>query len=315
MLRVLIVWFIFCLSSLCFALDTHHIKHVIYVTFDGTRWQDIFVDPIYFPKLWQKHAKKGIFYGAPNSMTTIETASIPLSLPSYHSQLTGKVTGCDSNECGRVTEETFAEKILRVFHLNKREVAIFASWYLIIFASEHKFGVTYTNTGNFPVTDPNTLIPDSVMNKLNSEQFKDRPSFANRYDKYTFAHAMHYLQKYQPLFLWISLDDADEAGHRNNLELYHRALSFYDDVIDRLLSELEKLQIDKETLVIFTTDHGRGNGENWTTHGPEFPESKQTWAFVVNGQLIPDSQEGNLYHYSTLSIRKTIEGVLGVSNI
>src|SRR5437868_7168973 len=42
------------------------IQHVIYVTLDGVRWQDIYKTQHYFPKLWDKYADKLNFYGLPN---------------------------------------------------------------------------------------------------------------------------------------------------------------------------------------------------------------------------------------------------------
>src|SRR5947207_1663419 len=70
------------------------IKHVIYVTLDGVRWQDVYQTHQYFPKLWKQHASKFTFYGLPNSNTTIEAASIPVSLPSYQSQMSGAIQPC-----------------------------------------------------------------------------------------------------------------------------------------------------------------------------------------------------------------------------
>ena len=70
--------------------------------------------------------------------------------------------------------------------------------------------------------------------------------------------------------------------------------------------------IDNETMVIVTTDHGRGSGDNWTTHGALYPESSYTWAFVKNGKLPYNMFDGLRFHYSTTSIRPAIESALGV---
>ena len=289
------------------------INHVIYVTVDGARWQDIYLDRTYFPKLWKKHAKHLIFYGEPGDSTTMEVASIPVSLPSYQSQMSGAVQPCDNNACGRIGVQTFPEDILLGKKLNKKEVAIFSSWYEINFAAEHVQGRLYTNTGNVPVTDPDTSIPDAIMETLNQQQLNDHPKYPGRYDKYTFAQALHYFEKYQPHFMWISLLDADEAAHAADLERYHAALTFYDDALEVLFNMLSTLKLDKDTLVIVTTDHGRGNGDDWTSHGSKYPESKQTWAFVMNGELAPINREGSVTYYSTLSIKPTVEAALGLS--
>src|SRR5262249_53965816 len=144
--------------------------------------------------------------------------------------------------------------------------------------------------------------PDTIMNILNHEQETDHPEYKpNRYDKYTFLQAMHYFEKYQPRFLWVSLVNADDEAHFAHLNQYHQLLSYYDDALDGLFNTLKLMNLEKNTMVIITTDHGRGNDENWTSHGAEYPESKQTWAMVMNGELQAVGHDGDVYHYSTLS--------------
>src|SRR5689334_17754057 len=78
-------------------------RHVVLVTLDGARWQDIrgergalFPDehPL-MPSLWHHVLTDGVWLDA-------TTSSAPRSLPSYQALLTGHVTSCDSNDCARV---------------------------------------------------------------------------------------------------------------------------------------------------------------------------------------------------------------------
>src|SRR5207248_2963214 len=78
------------------------ITRVIYVTFDGTRWQDIFLDHSHFKKFWKTYSRDAALYGEPGSNKVIEVASTPISLPSYQSQMTGAIQPCENNNCGRV---------------------------------------------------------------------------------------------------------------------------------------------------------------------------------------------------------------------
>jgi arylsulfatase A-like enzyme len=110
----------------------------------------------------------------------------------------------------------------------------------------------------------------------------------------------------------MAFNDADEYAHQNDRVKYENTLRFYDDALHSLLLSLKKLHLDKKTLVIITTDHGRGNGSRWTDHGPDIPESKQTFAFVVNGQLEKISEHGGVSYYNTLSIRPTVEKALAL---
>lgn len=283
------------------------IQRVIYITLDGTRWQDVLQDKSNFPKFWQEHAANMTIYGVPGDNKTIEVASIPISLPSYQSQMTGKVQPCQNNDCGQVTMQTLPEYLLQALHLNKQQVAVFSSWPVIADALESKSGTVYSNVGNVPVVDPFTGKPDEMMAGINFLQSKQSHYHGNRMDAYTFEQALHYFIKYQPTFLWISLVNGDNEAHDNKLDNYHAVLRQYDNFLNQLFVTLKTMHLDKSTLVIITTDHGRGNDKNWINHGPELPESRATWAFVMNGRLRPDKNDN---HYSTLSFRPTIEAAL-----
>lgn len=286
------------------------IEHVIYLTLDGTRWQDVFFSKNYFPIWWAKYATLGKFYGAPHSHTHITVASTPISLPSYQSQMSGSIQPCDDNDCGQIKQETLPEYLL-ANHFAKKDVAIFSSWWKIRFAAEHQSGKLFMNTGNVPVQDPDNQKIDAMMQILNASQRAELPAdHHDRLDKYTFAQALHYFKKYRPKFLWIALTDADEAAHAKDIMAYHRALRFYDRVLDSLFSYLITHHLLADTLVIVTTDHGRGDGMAWTSHGPKWPESKRTYAFVVNGTLPPVQVIHHEYYYSTLSLRPAIQVAL-----
>jgi len=287
------------------------IQHVIYITLDGVRFQDMDKTQPYFSKLWEKYADKLTTYGLPTSQAPMEVASVPLGLPSYQGQMAGSIQPCRDNQCGYIQVKTLPETLITQYHFAKKDVAIFSSWPEIHYVTETKPGTVYTNAGNTPVMDPITKQADTVMATLNHEQDIHHPQYKlHRYDKYTFAQALHYMEKYQPRFLWIALVNADDEAHAGNLNQYHQLLHYYDDALHGLFNTLQSMHMDKNTMVIVTTDHGRGNDENWTTHGANYPESKQTWAFVMNGKLQPVSQDGEMGHYNTLSIRPTIEKAL-----
>lgn len=289
----------------------NHISRVVYVTLDGVRWQDFF-NHDRFPIFWKKYAKHAAIYGRPNSKKTMEVASIPVSLPSYRSQMAGAVQPepCSDNECGPISVVTFPEELVKQSGFNKRDIVSISSWELSDNATESVAGTIFSNNGTRPMYDPDTGVADPIMADLNQQQAAHYPGDDTRPDKYTFAQALHYLEKYQPHFMWILLGDADDYAHDGNLKSYQQTLTDNDRALDQLMTTLKKLHLARETMIIVTTDHGRGNGENWTEHGEEYPESKQTWAFVLNGNLIPASREGDIYHYSTLSIRPTVEAVL-----
>jgi arylsulfatase A-like enzyme len=114
--------------------------------------------------------------------------------------------------------------------------------------------------------------------------------------------------------MYLSLGEADDFAHAGNRPAYLKMLSYYDKILDGLFSTLKEMSIYDETLIIISTDHGRGSGDEWTEHGDQYLGSKQTWAFVLNGELVPASVEHGVKHYSTLSIRPTVEKVFNPNN-
>lgn len=293
---------------LMFSLSLHaKTTHVIYITMDGVRWQDIYQNKKAFPKLWKHYSKVAHFYGQPGSSDRVETASTPISLPSYFSQSSGKVLDCMDNDCSRIRHETLFEAIRKTKSLDKKDVAVISSWQPIDFAAEQTPGSIVSNHAQTKMVDPETGLADSTMAIINKLQEEPTPYEGYRYDRYTYQHALHYLKKHHPKLMWIGLFDADTEAHFDRKENYYQALSFYDDLIDDLISQLKLMGAYHNTAIIITTDHGRGNDKNWVTHGPEFPESKRTWMITFNTELIPDKVDNHGRSFSTTSIRKTIE--------
>jgi len=283
------------------------INRVIYITLDGVRWQDIYVKPD-FHDFVSTHSDIVKEYGFPKTNQLMTVASKPKSLPSYQSQMAGFVQPCKTNYCGRIHVETLPEYLRTKLKVSIKDIAIFASWENIDFAAEHISGSVFINAGNMPVYDPDTKVADDVMQDLNLQQLNAGESSRKvRYDIFTFQQALHYFEKYQPKFLWISLGDADHAAHLNDAEGYEAALSLYEDSLSQLFHKLKEMNIFETTLVIITTDHGRGNGKFWRFHGLPIPASQRTWAFVINGELQPVYDRNSFKHYSTLSMRPTIE--------
>lgn len=313
MLRIIATFILLLLLPIfAFAGNQKPIKHVIYITVDGVRWQDVFNNHRYLQNFWDKYAKDAAIYGEPGSNKTMEVASIPISLPSYQSQMSGMVTPCGNNECGGLAVETFAEALVKKAGFKKSEVASISCWEVMDNAFESRLGTAFSNHGTRPMHDPDTYEIDPVMKEINIAQAAAYPGDDTRSDKYTLAQALHYFEKYKPKFLWISFGDADDYAHEGKLKEYHQTLFFYDRAFEKIIKMVKTLKLDGETMIIITTDHGRGNGKNWTEHDETMPEAKQTWAFVLNGELENGVADGNLSHYSTLSIRPTVEKAFGI---
>lgn len=293
---------------LCAPVAAQAKPNVILLTLDGVRWQEFF-DKTTFEKFWTRVAKQGTVYGTPgsDSYAAIDNRMM-MSLPAYQNIMAGSKTRCISNRCARIPEETVAERLIDELSLEREQVATFSSWQQIPFAVESVPGKTMVNSSVMPFT----LWPDPVHERLNHLQQSDRPRWRTaRWDKYTWPHAMRYLDEVKPRFMFISLGDADEWGHRRSYDRYISALKQYDIWIDELVAKLDSMgEYGSETLLIVTTDHGRGEGRRWKGHALH-PKAKTIWMYVRNPKVGPVAPRGGRVSHS--DIRPTIEAHFGMT--
>jgi arylsulfatase A-like enzyme len=93
-------------------------------------------------------------------------------------------------------------------------------------------------------------------------------------------------------------------------------LQQYDGWIKQLAETLDALgDYGRNTTLIVTTDHGRGDGNNWSEHGSGWPESKDIWFYARNERTrharrlaATPSRE-----FTHLDIRPTVEALIGLS--
>lgn len=111
--------------------------------------------------------------------------------------------------------------------------------------------------------------------------------YGERLDFAVYALASTYIMANHPRFTYIDLGDTDEYAHAGQYDKY------LDDIfnIDRMIGNLwNSMQADAfykdKTTFIIVTDHGRGEGDQWTDHYHTVPHSGETWAMILG----PDSK-------------------------
>jgi hypothetical protein len=289
-------------------------SNVILVMLDGVRWQEF---------LHAGRSGKPIFEYVQSTVSrggTIfpdERVSNPylVSLPAYQSIFAGAVQPCDGNACGRITTETFPERAVRELRLSPKKIAAIGSWNTIACAVESRPKTTFVNVGDIPLHDG---IIDSEHEENNRRQeivkwaSKSKRRYA-RLDEHTYRHALTYLKRHRPNFLFISLLDSDAYGHDRDFAAYRSTLRRYNHWLEELAGTLGSMgEYGRKTTLIVTTDHGRGSGaQNWSDHGVNVPEAGRIWTYVQlprNGSYrIVDSKS-----HSHIDIRPTIETLLGL---
>ena len=274
-----------------------------------------------FARFHKKHASRGTLYGLPDSDVHMWLAnSVMLSLPAYRSIFAGAMQRCFSNKCGWIKSETLMERLIREGTPRKR-VAGFASWETMDRAMSRSPDTVIANTGNRPFESG-----DAVHKDINRRQKRFRPPWGKaRYDRYTLAHALRYLDREKPSFLYISLNDADEWAHKKKYGEYVEILQSYDRWIDDLIKKIDRLP--GRTTLFILTDHGRGFGERWGNHGFVL-DATPIWLYVYSTRSRIANSRGrspdfgkNLSKlegrklFTHLDIRPTIEVLLGLKPV
>lgn len=297
--------------------------NVILVTIDGVRYEEFFkgVDPVlaqastevFFKTLKGLQKTSGAFILG-DQITSVATVSnaANVSLPAYQSILSGATQPCMDNNCGRIGVQTLQEGLVNM-GWPKHEAVTLGSWDKIAYAAESHEGATFVNVAREDLTDPITGLSDPELVKINKAQAADKPPWSDvRYDKYTWAHALRYLKVNKPSLLYVSLNDTDEYGHANQYSKYLAALRERDQWISDLIQTLGTMgEYGRNTILLVTTDHGRGKGFQWTGHGSNIENSRYIWFFGhdLSGKNRLARLE-TVTHFEHNDIRPLIESLL-----
>lgn len=295
--------------------------NVILFTWDGVRNKEFFNGTDSFhrrkipllergkilKKFWSTHARDGVVLGEKKNYQI--ASSFAISLPSYQALMTGHATDCRNNHCGAVKEETVLEKVKRKLNLNSSEVAAFASWEGMM--SSVAMDSTQITRAIYPEVREDELF-DKEMIRIQQKAMGDLPAWKeSRKDEYTFRLGMDYLKKHCPRLLYISLVDSDEYGHADDYPGYVKSIRTYDKYLDQIITTLDSLgEYGKQTTLIVTTDHSRGDKEKWTSHGYDDVSNKNVFLYM-RGRGVKSKKDNKLGGHHGL-IRPTIEYLMGV---
>ncbi len=313
----------FALFSLCPTIlagqQSSKAKNVILVMTDGLRWQELFrgaderlLTPNRYydgrdvsnlraqflaptaqerrqklmPFFWSFFTSKGVIFGDQDegSLASV-TNGFNFSYPGYSETLTGHPDPrIHSNDNIPNTNTTVLE------FLNHRpgfegKVAAFGAWDVIGGAvNARRCGCT-VNTGYDAL-----LSPQSPQLELLNRIKQDAPRIWDdeAFDSPVFETTMEYIRLQHPRVLFLSLGETDDWAHGGNYGEYLQSAHRVDQYLRRLWTALQSMpQYRENTAIIFTTDHGRGNGpDTWKSHGEKLPESKDIF-IALGGTGIP----------------------------
>ncbi len=300
-------------------------RHVILVTLDGVRIQELFggmdsivsaVDSLsgiprierlradywratpqerrraLMPFFWDSLVPRGILLGDParGSRVTISNGH-GFSAPGYEEILTGEPQAdVTTNDRVRYGHETVLEFARRRLRLRQDQVAVFASWENFREYSASQPEAIFVNAGY------DTLPPAPVSAEMRRLWVLQNRALAmwegSRLDAFTGAMALAYLRRYQPRVLYVAMNDTDDLAHSRRYDRVLDALHSLDGFLRELWTTAQSLSAYRgRTTLIVTTDHGRGlTPADWTDHGEAVPGSANIWLAVI-GPYTPDRGE------------------------
>lgn len=300
-----------------------HADHVILITLDGVRHQDLFggadsvllaspksasiSDTLKFrerwwrttaearrrvvmPFFWDSLVPLGALYGASASRPVLSTNGLKFSAPGYMEIFTGKPQAdVTSNADRRYPHRTIFDVVAATPPAGQRpvrtDVAAFVSWDVQgrLVSADSTVGVVSASIEPLP---PEARPGNGAL----LERLQSRigyPVDGMRYDAITHTLALEYLLRFHPRLLHIGLGETDEEAHHGQYERLLGALR----VVDEELRELWRaINADPElrgrTAIIITTDHGRGSTpSDWSDHGKGVDGADRIWLFAVGAGI------------------------------
>ena len=317
-------------------------RNVVLITLDGLRWQELFggadsvllrnrrivrdTAPIrvqfwrptaterrsvLMPFFWSTIVTQGQLYGnrALNSRVDV-TNTHRFSYPGYNEILLGYADPrIDSNDKVPNPNRTLLEFANQQPDF-RGKVAAFGSWDVFPFIiNEQRSGVP-VNAGFESATGTELSATETFLNRLQSQV--PSPWSAVRLDAFTHNYAFDYLKRKRPRLLYIAYGETDDFAHDQHYDFYLQAAQRTDGFIRELWDWLQSdPDYRNRTTLVITTDHGRGNGSEWNTHGADVIGAEHIWIAVL-GPDSPTLGEVSGGHYYQNQIAGTIAALLGL---
>ena len=294
-------------------------RNVIYITWDGFRWQEFFggAQEVYISKdagvadvegvkqrfwredprerretllpfVWTVMAQQGQIFGDPakNAAAKIQNAH-KFSYPGYSEMF-----------CGFADDQRIASNgkfpnpnVTVLEFLNQRpgfegKVAGIATWDVFPFILNESRSKIYIHAGITPIPGESLSDRQRMLNEMIADTVLLWPG--NQIDAITIQAAREYLLLKKPRVLFIGLGETDEWGHGRRYDRYLNAAHQADDFLRRLWALLQSLPEykDKTTLLI-APDHGRGGTiRDWTDHNAKVEGAEFVWMGAL-GPITP----------------------------
>lgn len=292
-------------------------ENLFLITLDGLRWQELFSgadsallreeryvdrpdelaarfwadDPLdrralLMPFFWNVIAEEGQLYGNRELGSSVDvTNGMVFSYPGYNEILVGYPD--DEHIRSNAKQPNRNETVLEFINQQdgfRGRVAAFGSWDVFPFIiNEQRSGIP-VNAGFEPAEGSSLSEREVFLNELQRQI--PSPWGSVRLDAFTHHYAREYLEKERPRVVYIAYGETDDFAHDGEYDSYLEAAHRTDAFIGDLWEWAQSTDGYRgTTTLLITTDHGRGLGSQWTSHGSDVDRAREIWLAAMG----PDS--------------------------
>ncbi len=317
---------------------------VILVTLDGVRWKEVFRGAeksilenekytstskqttedfwnedsiksreLLMPFTWNYIKKNGVILGNRDEKNVVNLVNKHLwSYPGYNEIITGKAD--DINITNNKPVKNPNVSIFEIANQQKElsgKVMVFGSWTMFPNIYNEERSKLLINAGYQQSFNPNKTEKEVLIERFQQET--PRQWNGTRFDIFTHEFALEAMKNHHPKLVFVGYGEADDFGHDADYDQYINAINRNDRMIEELWNYVQSDPFYKDqTTIIVTTDHGRGNGTEWTDHNAKVKGSDEGFILMFGKGVNP--QKIKLKKSSTNQIASTIAELLKLKN-
>ncbi|MBX3111049.1 MAG: alkaline phosphatase family protein [Fimbriimonadaceae bacterium] len=306
-------------------------ENVLFVFTDGLRWQEVFTgaeadlvgkDKTYWaetpearraalmPFTWSVVGKQGQLFGNRTKGSDCQVANpLKFSYPGYSETMQGFYDPViTSNDPVPNPNATVFEWLAKKPEF-KGKVAGFANWDVVSAIFNKARCGFFTQCGPEPIRFADT--PESrLYNKMLSTT--NRPFPPDPDDTFTHEAALMYLKAKKPRVMAVLYGETDSWAHSGDYSKYLSAVHRFDTWMREIWETVQSMPGYRgKTTMVVTTDHGRGVGKEWTSHGQKIDRAEQTWIMVVGPDTPALGERTNVPAVTNGQVATTIAALLG----
>ncbi len=133
------------------------------------------------------------------------------------------------------------------------------------------------------------------------------------YDAFVQRAALEFIDAHKPRVLYVNFGETDEWAHARRYDRYLEAAHRVDRWIGELWEKVQALpEYRGSTTLIITTDHGRGAlTADWTSHGEKIAHSGEWWCAVLGPDTPPLGERKECESVKQAQMAETLAKFLG----